>query len=237
MDIRENDYNYDEDYQDYDSDVYMDDEYMDTDEISISEEEMKYIEDNGNSFEFNILNHSKTLSPRDYIYFTLPESDTGIDQSILENLSLKGDIITNNKSKQLRVSNQDISKYVFDPVVSEVIALIQKQIKKSYTTIDTLFLLGGFGQSPYLYKKLHEEFLTSINAVNRLIVPEDGYRASMRGGIYFGIDCVEMIPKCYVKDKEGYYKLNTNLFKMLVAIGKLLFHILLTYLLTCVFRY
>ncbi|KAI7894377.1 uncharacterized protein EV154DRAFT_415168, partial [Mucor mucedo] len=152
------------------------------------------------------------------------KSEIGMDQNILETLSLKGDIVVHNGIKQLRISKINISKYVFDPIIEEVIALIEKQISKSHTIIDTLFLLGGFGQSPYLHKKLHEEFITSSNTVKNLIVPEDGYRASMRGGIYYGIDCVESIPKLSLKDDEGNCIPNPNLFfRMLVAIGMLLF--------------
>ncbi|KAI9263975.1 hypothetical protein EDC94DRAFT_517793, partial [Helicostylum pulchrum] len=105
----------------------------------------------------------------------------------------------------LRVKSTDISKFVFDPVVENVMSLVRKQIRKSHTTIETLFLLGGFGQSPYLYKKLHYEFITCTNAIQHLIVPEDGYRASMRGGIYHGIDCIDIIPKDRVKIQPFQY--------------------------------
>ncbi|KAI8067338.1 hypothetical protein BDF21DRAFT_312723, partial [Thamnidium elegans] len=108
--------------------------------------------------------------------------------SVMESLHTTGNIVRHAETTQLRIKNADISKFVFDPVVENVMSLVRKQIRKSHTTIETLFLLGGFGQSPYLYKKLHYEFITCTNAIQHLIVPEDGYRASMRGGIYHGID-------------------------------------------------
>ncbi|KAG2200128.1 hypothetical protein INT47_012409 [Mucor saturninus] len=190
LEVRENDYNYKEDYQDQHSDISMDDdEFMNDDDFMFDDEE---------SYEDMTMNDSaqeNILLPSDYIYLTLPSSVEGIDPSILENLSLKGDIIHHQDCQQLRISHVDISKHVFDPVVETVTLLIRKQIKKSHTQIDTLFLLGGFGQSPYLYKKLHHEFITSTNMVSHLIVPEDGYRASMRGGIYFGIDNSEFLSR------------------------------------------
>ncbi|KAI7894072.1 uncharacterized protein EV154DRAFT_415799, partial [Mucor mucedo] len=121
-------------------------------------------------------------------------------------------------TEQLRISHVDISKHVFDPVVETVTLLIGKQIKKSHTQIDTLFLLGGFGQSPYLYKKLHHEFITSTNMVSHLIVPEDGYRASMRGGIYFGIDNSEFLSRYINSARPLDDRLNE--YKHLVGIGK-----------------
>ncbi|KAG2212328.1 hypothetical protein INT47_001688 [Mucor saturninus] len=217
MNIDENDYNYNEEYPDFDE--CMEDASIDDNSINMSEDEIDYSEDDNGSCDFDTVDEIKALSSADYVYFTLPESEIGMDQNILETLSLKGDIVVHNGIKQLRISKINISKYVFDPIIEEVIALIEKQISKSHTIIDTLFLLGGFGQSPYLHKKLHEEFITSSNTVKNLIVPEDGYRASMRGGVYYGIDCVESIPKLSLKDDQGNCIPNPNLFfRMLVAI-------------------
>ncbi|KAF1799659.1 hypothetical protein FB192DRAFT_1285982 [Mucor lusitanicus] len=156
-----------------------------------------------------------------YIYLSMPPNFKSLIESlIIENLLLRRDLTTSN---QIRISHTEIIKHVFDPVVNKVISLIRKQIRKSCTTIDTLFLLGGFGQSPYLQKKLHEEFITSTNAVQRIIVPENGYRASMRGGIHYGLDCAKAIPEFYLKDKAGNLFRNTlaySNYDTLVAIGK-----------------
>lgn len=214
IDVHENDYDYEEDYQDYNSEISLDQE---EDEEYMFDDEDSY--DDNMSIDNNI--QEEVLLPTDYVYFTLPNSGKGIDQSILENLSLKGSIISTSDHQQLRISHADISKYVFDPVIENVVSLIAKQIKKSHTKIDTLFLLGGFGQSPYLYKKLHQEFITSTNSVTHLIVPEDGYRASMRGGIYFGIDCIDMIPRHHTKNMHNANrKIHRNSkFRTLVGIG------------------
>lgn len=205
INVKENDHNYEEDYEEDDKDsnnsLFAEDEMLDStvDEFSCDEFENFTDDEGGDSSEI-------TLPNTDFVYFTLPES--GIDEAVLDNLELKGSIIkTNNNIKQLRISHHDIGKYVFDPVVDKVISCIHSQIKKSHTTIDTLFLLGGFGQSPYLYKKIHEEFITSTNTINNLIVPKDGYRASMRGGVFYGIDCVNIVPKYRTKDSSGNFTL------------------------------
>lgn len=222
-DINENDYDYYKEYPDYDSDACIEDDYMDYNKSKMSEDEIYNSEDDDGSGDNDAVSYNRTLVPTDYVYFTLPESEIGIDQNILEALSLKGDIVVHNEIKQLRISKVNISKYVFDPVITKVISLIEKQISKSHTVIDTLLLLGGFGQSPYLYKKIHEEFITYSNTVKKLVVPEDGYRASMRGGLYYGIECVESIPEVNLKDDLGNCIPIPNLFfRMLVAMGKLL---------------
>lgn len=205
INVKENDHNYEEDYEEDDKDsnnsLFAEDEMLDStvDEFSCDEFENFRDDEGGDSSEI-------TLPNTDFVYFTLPES--GIDEAVLDNLELKGSIIkTNNNIKQLRISHHDIGKYVFDPVVDKVISCIHSQIKKSHTTIDTLFLLGGFGQSPYLHKKIHEEFITSTNTINNLIVPKDGYRASTRGGVFYGIDCENIVPKYRTKDSSGNFTL------------------------------
>jgi hypothetical protein len=229
-DIQENDYDYQADYDEYDSDFMIigDEDQEDFDDMDKdSDDDEEYIPESLSCHEIS----NKKDEIAEYVYFTLPEKGTdGIDSSILENLALRGSITP---AGQLRVSHRDISKHVFDPVVSTVMVLIRKQIKKSYTTIDTLFLLGGFGQSPYLYKKLHEEFITSTNAVKHLVVPEDGYRASMRGGVHYGMDCSKVIPEVYLKDEYGAFLKHSVDFPSdhtLVAIG-----IIDTYSVNCLY--
>ncbi|CAO3645005.1 unnamed protein product [Mucor hiemalis] len=208
--VRENDYDYDKDYEEnYEGDddeedmngLCVDVGLLDStiDDFSCDGYENFTDEDEGDAPEI-------TVPDIDFVYLTLPES--GIDRTLLDNLELKGSVIKlNNDIQQLCISHHDIRKNVFDPVVDKVVSLIYGQIKKAHTTIDTLFLLGGFGQSPYLYKIIHEEFITSTNTIKNLIVPENGYRASMRGGILYGIDCVDIIPKYRVKDSSGRYTL------------------------------
>lgn len=217
-DVVEDDYDYNQDYEDVESnnedeDMELNNTDDDMDMDKYDDYELFKISNSDDDDEGIVEQLPLTVS--DYIYFTLPHK--GIDSSIIENLSLKGDIIeTSNKVKQLRISHETIAKYIFDPIVDQVINLIRKQIKKSHTTIDTLFLLGGFGQSPYLYKKLHQEFITNANAINHLIVPENGYRASMRGGLYYGLDHADIL---YNNKRNVHNVAAYKSYKFLVSIG------------------
>lgn len=214
--IHENDYDYKAEYQDY----HAEKEDMEEDEDNFYYDEDDFMDQDIYSDD----DFAPDLTPTDYVYFTLPEQDETILPSVLEGLKGTGNIVNSGQIKQLRIKNSDIEKYVFNPVVEQVIRLINKQIYKSHTKIETLFLLGGFGQSPYLYKKLHYEFITGCNSIIQLVVPEDGYRASMRGGIYHGIDCIGIIPKNHVKetDQVGFFytHIYNKKYKTLVAIGK-----------------
>lgn len=216
LEVRENDYNYEEDYQDQHSDISMDEDAYIYDDDSPFDDEESYEDMTINNFV-----QENILLPTDYVYFTLPIFSEGPMFDVLNTFSLKGDVISHQDCQQLRISHADISKHVFDPVIETVKLLIGKQIKKSHTKIDTLFLLGGFGQSPYLYKKLHHEFITSTNMVYHLIVPENGYRASMRGGIYFGLDNSGFMPQ--FRDYEHPLDEKYNKYRHLIGIGKIKF--------------
>jgi hypothetical protein len=224
MDVVEDDYDYNQDYEDADTaGRNNDDESVD---LNQDDDDMDGFNDDDDYDMFDesdeeiIIEQQKPLTVSDYIYFTLPSK--GIDSSILENLSLKGSIIENGNIRQLRIEHSIVSKHIFDPIVDQVISLIRKQITKSHTTVDTLFLLGGFGQSPYLYKKIHEEFITSTNAISHLVVPKNGYRASMRGGLYFGLDCADDVfknkKKEYFADSPKKY-IRYGSYNYLVIIG------------------
>jgi hypothetical protein len=47
-----------------------------------------------------------------------------------------------------------LRREVFDPVVSQVLDLIEDQSKKTEQKIDALLLVGGFSGSEYLYKRV-----------------------------------------------------------------------------------
>ncbi|GAA5803304.1 hypothetical protein HPULCUR_008783 [Helicostylum pulchrum] len=186
-DVHENDYDYEQDYLKHSDN---EEEEMEQDESCYDEDDVYMDQDIFSDDDF-----VQDLTPTDYVYFTLPPHDESFIPSVIESLDTTGNIVRHAETAQLRIKSTDMSKFVFDPVVENVMSLIRKQVRKSHTTIETLFLLGGFGQSSYLYKKLHYEFITCTNAIQHLIVPEDGYRASMRGGIYHGIDCIDIITK------------------------------------------
>lgn len=50
--------------------------------------------------------------------------------------------------------------------------------------LDYLILVGIFGQTKYLYKKIKERF---NDVVGEILVPERGERAVVRGAVYHGL--------------------------------------------------
>lgn len=221
VDFKQDDYDYSMEYNEfYESDDFIEDIPEDCDDLFENDMSEQDDQDEENNFYRDHDEEDDTEMKEEYIYLTLPLNFKNlIEPLIIENLLLRQDLTSSN---QIRISHIEVCKNVFDPVVSEVISLIRKQINKSYTVIDTLFLLGGFGQSPYLHKKLHEEFITGTNSVNRLIVPEEGYRASMRGGVHYGLDCAKAIPEFFLKDRCGNVLTNSlsySEYDALVTIG------------------
>ena len=52
----------------------------------------------------------------------------------------------------------DELKGIFEPVISEVIKLIRGQIRQTSKVVKLILLVGGFGESFYLRKRISEEF-------------------------------------------------------------------------------
>lgn len=78
---------------------------------------------------------------------------------------------------RLRVTGGEM-KDLFLPVLKDVYELVDDQIKTSKSRVKSVFLVGGFGQSPYIRKYLRE----SINEVE-LLAPVDGWTAVVRGAL------------------------------------------------------
>ena len=52
-------------------------------------------------------------------------------------------------------------KAIFDPVVKEVLNLVNGQIKAAKRQVKTVILVGGFGQNAYLRDAIREEVKSS----------------------------------------------------------------------------
>lgn len=55
---------------------------------------------------------------------------------------------------ELAIPGNLLRREVFDPVVSQVLDLIEEQSKKIDQRIDALLLVGGFSGSEYLFKRV-----------------------------------------------------------------------------------
>ncbi|ORZ18357.1 hypothetical protein BCR41DRAFT_352236 [Lobosporangium transversale] len=83
----------------------------------------------------------------------------------------------------LAISAQEMRELVFDPVVNQVLGLIDGQLNQSQQC-SAIFLVGGFGSSPYLHKRVQQEF---ENRVPLIRYPPRPDLAVVRGAVYHGL--------------------------------------------------
>jgi hypothetical protein len=89
---------------------------------------------------------------------------------------------------RLKITSQQMLEYIFDPIVDQVLALIDEQLLRiPGVKPDKLFLVGGFGQSAYLLKRIKMEFVQS-GRVGNLFVPPNGALAIARGAVLYGLN-------------------------------------------------
>lgn len=79
---------------------------------------------------------------------------------------------------------EELREYVFEPVIRQVLDLIKGQLTQS-PQLEAIFLVGGFGQSNYLFRRVEDEF---ANQVGMIGVPPRGELAVVRGAVYFGLN-------------------------------------------------
>ena len=69
----------------------------------------------------------------------------------------------------------------FQPVVKGMLECISQTLTKVDAKVDTIYLVGGFGGSKYIYKKIHERFGDSY----KYITPAEPNFAVIRGAVLF----------------------------------------------------
>ncbi|XHG03295.1 hypothetical protein AWENTII_006610 [Aspergillus wentii] len=88
-------------------------------------------------------------------------------------------------------------KGIFLPVLRDVHNLVEDQIQKSKKQVKAVFLVGGFGQSPYLRKYLRDWFPDI-----EILVPVDGWTAVVRGALTKAIgDISTLAPQASVESR------------------------------------
>ncbi|KAI9271876.1 hypothetical protein BDA99DRAFT_569640 [Phascolomyces articulosus] len=87
----------------------------------------------------------------------------------------------------LKLSAQELTEQVFNPVIDQVLSLIDRQYQQIPDgRLDYLFLVGGFGSSKYLYQKVQNAF--QPRKINQVLNPEErAALAVVRGAAYFGV--------------------------------------------------
>ncbi|KAG0004734.1 hypothetical protein BGZ80_003354 [Entomortierella chlamydospora] len=83
----------------------------------------------------------------------------------------------------LTITAQEMREFVFDPVVNQVLGLIDGQLFQSQQC-SAIFLVGGFGSSPYLHKRVQQEFESRVPLIRYPPRPD---LAVVRGAVYHGL--------------------------------------------------
>ncbi|KAF9561459.1 hypothetical protein BGW38_009006, partial [Lunasporangiospora selenospora] len=82
----------------------------------------------------------------------------------------------------LKLMVSELHEKVFDPVVQEVLDLIEYQLQQTHC--EAIFMVGGFGSSRYLFDRVTAKFATSGRQVR---VPPRAELAVVRGAVTYGL--------------------------------------------------
>ncbi|KAF8904785.1 hypothetical protein CPB84DRAFT_1677131 [Gymnopilus junonius] len=85
---------------------------------------------------------------------------------------------------QLSIPGNLLRREVFDPVINEVIQLIEEQLTRVDQPVQALLLVGGFAGSEYLKERVQEQFSSRIPVIAR---PPDADTATLRGAAAYGL--------------------------------------------------
>ncbi|KAF9356008.1 hypothetical protein BGX26_005836 [Mortierella sp. AD094] len=84
----------------------------------------------------------------------------------------------------LVLSAVELKEHVFEPVVKDVLTLIQEQLTQS-RNCSAIFMVGGFGSSNYLYSRAKAQF---GNQVGLISIPPRPELAVVRGAVCVGLN-------------------------------------------------
>ncbi|KAI7891298.1 uncharacterized protein EV154DRAFT_420532, partial [Mucor mucedo] len=88
---------------------------------------------------------------------------------------------------EITLSYKYMREKVFDEVIDNTIDLLKRQIKKANGNIKYTYLVGGFGGSPYLRKRILKAFPVKSPLYLGVLIQDDrGDIAAMRGAAYYG---------------------------------------------------
>ncbi|KAJ3550483.1 hypothetical protein NMY22_g464 [Coprinellus aureogranulatus] len=85
---------------------------------------------------------------------------------------------------QLSIPGNLLRREVFDPVVNQVVQLLEEQIARVDQPIHALLLVGGFAGSEYLKQRVESQFKNRIPIIAR---PPDADTATLRGAAQYGL--------------------------------------------------
>ncbi|KIJ47170.1 hypothetical protein M422DRAFT_164320 [Sphaerobolus stellatus SS14] len=109
---------------------------------------------------------------------------------------------------ELAIPGNLLRREVFDPVVHQVLDLIEDQLKRVNQPLDALLLVGGFSGSEYLFKRVDAQFGRRIKVIAR---PSDADTATARGAAQYGLARRPLVstviaPRAYIMKAEDWQK-------------------------------
>jgi molecular chaperone DnaK (HSP70) len=72
---------------------------------------------------------------------------------------------------------------IWDPIMKDIICLINEQISLADEKVAAVVLVGGFGQSKYLRSRVRDVIVSGI----RVLQPENGVTAVVKGAVIYGL--------------------------------------------------
>ncbi|KAF9346472.1 hypothetical protein BGX34_003865 [Mortierella sp. NVP85] len=100
----------------------------------------------------------------------------------IPNLPDANDLEIGLEDGMLKLMVSELHERVFDPVVKDVLDLIDYQLQQTHC--EAIFLVGGFGSSRYLFDRVTAKFATSGRQVR---VPPRAELAVVRGAVTYGL--------------------------------------------------
>ncbi|CAM1502083.1 Fc.00g040670.m01.CDS01 [Cosmosporella sp. VM-42] len=100
-----------------------------------------------------------------------------------EPLTLKVDSSLGLRRNRYTTPQEDMKKKVFEPIIKDVICLIQEQITMAGDDVAAVVLVGGFGQSRYLKSQVRE----TISSRTQVLQPESAWTAVVKGAAIHGL--------------------------------------------------
>jgi molecular chaperone DnaK (HSP70) len=98
---------------------------------------------------------------------------------------------------RLRVSGHEMAE-LFHPVLCDVLSLVNEQIETSTKKVKSVFLVGGFGQSPYLRNYLRQNVPRGVDVIPVV----NGWTAVVRGALAKVLaETTPLVPQISVKSR------------------------------------
>jgi hypothetical protein len=94
------------------------------------------------------------------------------------------------ENNSLRVTHDELYKSVFKGIISKIIDLISHLLKKlpvNEQNIDAIQFVGDFGQLPWLFKEIRDNFEGKSIGANSILEVPDGEFAACNGAIFYGL--------------------------------------------------